>query len=46
MPRAIWARYSQYDQINVGMNSYNIPYTASFDDVQNYSYENNFWAAA
>ena len=44
MPRKYWAKYSQYDQINVGMNSHSIPYGLSnHDDIQDYSWENNFW---
>ncbi len=46
MPRAYWAKYSQYDLINVGMNSHSIVYTISYDDVQNFVWENDYWTAA
>lgn len=37
MPRAYWSKYSQYNQINVGMNTHSIPYGLySFDDFYDY----------
>lgn len=45
IPRRYWAKYSQYDSINVGMNTHSIAYGISFDDYQDYWYENNFWSS-
>jgi hypothetical protein len=45
IPRAYWSKYSQYNQINVGMNTHSIPYGLySFDDYYDYVGENNYWA--
>ena len=36
IPRKHWAKYSQYDGINIGMNTNSLPYGISFDDYQDY----------
>lgn len=45
MPRKYWARFSQFNEIDVSMNTNSMPYGISYDDYQDYSWENNFWSS-